>query len=383
MHIIDHWGLGGAQRAVSSLAQQNGDHCHSVVALYAHGAHDWPLPHNRRARFVVGGYGQTWQIPLRLRAIIREEKPDVLHVHLNGSRFMTALSLMGMDKKPPVIWHEHSDVEPFHIYGRAMGALLTFFQRRMIAKVAGMVANSSHTGRYCREHLRVPEEKLKVIYCPVDCDDIREKAKGPLVEAPPLADPSKRIVGFVGRLAKQKGLKDLMHVARKATAARPDCQVWIVGDGPKRETMQAQTAADGLQDRIVFWGRREDVFPIMSHMALLLMPSRYEPYGLVAIEGFTLGKPVIGYEVGGLSELLRRNELGMPVTPEDKETLLEQTLATLDASATAGRPAATPFDSKHLFRQWANYYRRVTGRKVKKAEKRAPLKEGRRAAVAH
>jgi len=383
MHIIDHWGLGGAQRVVSSLTQQNGGHCHKVVSLYAHHAHDWPLPEGNQVRFLAKSYAETLRIPLRLRAEIEKEKPAALHVHLNGSRFMTALSLVGCAHKPPVIWHEHSDVEPFHIYGRAVGSLLTFFQRRMTKRLAGVVANSAHTGRYCRDYLRVAEEKLRVIYCPVDCEDIRVKADQPLTNLPPGADPARPIVGFVGRLAKQKGLKDLLCVAQRLIEARPDCQVWIVGDGPKREQLQNRALQNGLGDRMIFWGRREDVFPIMNAMSLLLMPSLYEPYGLAAIEGLTLGKPVVGYQVGGLSEVLRRHELGEPVPPEDKDALFQRALRVLEETSATTRPRLTAFDSKHVFRQWDNYYRRITGRKIKKAEKRAPFKEGRGAAVAH
>lgn len=359
LHIIDHWGLGGAQRAVCSLMHQDREHEHEVVSLYRHRSHDWHLPKGAKAHFLARGYGQSAAIPLRLRSLIHRWRPDILHVHLNGSKLMTALALTGKRHRIPVIWHEHSGVELFHIYGRMLGGLLLFIQRRLLAGVAGVAANSLHTMKYCTDQLRVGPEKLRVIYCPVNDLEIREKASQPLRAFPEHASSEGEVVGFVGRLASQKGAHDFLNMARQLVRQRPSCQVWIVGDGRERAALEAEIKREGLSHHIIFWGGRNDVYTIMKKMSVIVMPSMFEPFGLVAVEAFILGKPVVAYDVDGLSEVLQMNALGVPVTPMDQKQLLEktcETLQNLSRPAAIASPAETGYDSDKISSRWVRYY---------------------------
>lgn len=318
IHVIDHWGLGGAQRALVSLVQGRNDVDTTIAAVYGHGRHGWDVP--CPLHILAKGYRETPRAVKRLRQLIEDLQPDLIQVHLTGARFVVAWALRKCRQRPPLVWYEHSGMEIFRTYGRIAGHSLLFLQRRLLGKVRAMAANSHHTAAFCQRYLA----NADVVYCPVDVPSIRRAASEPLRE-PVLTDKQGPVVGFVGRLAEQKNPRGFVKLATRLLQHRADLNFWVVGDGPLLPVMQQRVAAAQLQHAFTFWGRRDDAYALMDQMDVLVMPSRFEPFGLVACEGFALGVPVVGYAVDGLAELLGGHELGFAVAPDDLAGLVAAT----------------------------------------------------------
>lgn len=163
------------------------------------------------------------------------------------------------------------------------------------------------------------------------------------------------LIGFVGRLHEVKGADLLIAAFRSLPDAT--ARLAVVGDGPARPALESRAAGDR---RIVFLGHRADPAAAYAAIDLLVIPSRFEPFGLVAVEAMTAGTPVLAAATGGLAEIFAdAPERLFP--PEDSEALRRKLAgviargrgaerAAYDLSRFAPEPAASRIDA---------FYRRV------------------------
>lgn len=123
--------------------------------------------------------------------------------------------------------------------------------------------------------------------------------------------PSTPVVLHVGRLIEQKNHGGLLRIMKEIVEKLPGARVLIVGDGPLRDSIEQSVRAQGLGDVVRLLGVRDDVPSLMSQSDLLLLPSLYEGFGLVALEANAAGLPVIGSNIPGLAEAIVHGETGL------------------------------------------------------------------------
>ncbi len=158
---------------------------------------------------------------------------------------------------------------------------------------------------------------------------------------------------FVGRLdTQQKGCDLLLEIVTRARAllgARMPPLV-IVGDGPDREAIELRVQLLGLADKVEFRGRVDGIakFRLMASAYAVLMPSRFETFGMVAVESQAVGAPVIAFDVGPLAEVAGGGD-ALLIRPFD-----------LDAFAKAVAEVVTNEELavrlRHSGRSWARKY---------------------------
>ncbi len=129
--------------------------------------------------------------------------------------------------------------------------------------------------------------------------------------APPLrsVDHPRRLIA-VGRLEPQKGLDVLLRALAAARRRVPELSLTIVGDGSRRPALEALGRELGLGGAVAFTGWVPRVEGALDQADLLVMPSRWESQGRVALEAMARGLPVIGTRVGTLEELVTSPALG-------------------------------------------------------------------------
>lgn len=118
-----------------------------------------------------------------------------------------------------------------------------------------------------------------------------------LPPVPALKPGQLRVIGAIGRLDPQKGFDRLIRAFRDTT--NPDLRLRIIGDGPERAALEALATGDC---RIEFTGFVEDTVAAMTDLDAVAMPSRWEAYGLVALEARAAGRPVLVAPVDGLAD---------------------------------------------------------------------------------
>ena len=138
------------------------------------------------------------------------------------------------------------------------------------------------------------------------------------------------VVLFVGRLVRQKGVQDLIcALALLPADIRANCSLWIVGDGTYRESLEKQSEASGISDITSFWGNvpHEELPDFYAAADLFVGPSiqdskgDVESQGVVYLEAFASGTPVIATTVGGISDTIEDNISGLLVEPENPASL--------------------------------------------------------------
>jgi D-inositol-3-phosphate glycosyltransferase len=148
--------------------------------------------------------------------------------------------------------------------------------------------------------------------------------------------PDDRMILFVGRIEPLKGLDTLLKAMSclQKKESRP-VHLAIIGGDPSAspEEMNSEMArlknlceALGLDQSVVFLGVRDQdkLSYYYSAAEVVVMPSHYESFGMVALEAMACGTPVIASEVGGLAYLVRDGETGFTIPAEEPETLCEK-----------------------------------------------------------
>ena len=131
-----------------------------------------------------------------------------------------------------------------------------------------------------------------------------------------LESRGKPIILFVGNIIKRKNVNLILEAKKQSNV---DYEVVVVGDGPLLNELKNKVEKENISD-VRFLGSRSDVENIIPGCDVLVLPSFSESFGLVLIEALACEKPVIGSNVGGISEIIT-DDVGLLVDPNDSLTL--------------------------------------------------------------
>jgi glycosyltransferase involved in cell wall biosynthesis len=204
------------------------------------------------------------------------------------------------------------------------------------------VAASDYMAREIRT--RNPKAHVDVVYAGV------EKPASHASDAPSLSQGSSLL--YLGRLESgPKGLDLLLTAFADLVERHPDARLTIAGDGPGRADLEALATSLGVGDRVAFVGRVEGdaKWRLLDRSTILVVPSRYESFGLVALEALAAGTPVVAFDIPSMREILTDGS-GALVPSFDTPRLTAELAALLDdpdrraAMVEAGRVRVKAFD---------------------------------------
>jgi glycosyltransferase involved in cell wall biosynthesis len=139
------------------------------------------------------------------------------------------------------------------------------------------------------------------------------------------------VFGYVGRLSEEKGVEYLLQASAQVAKAGVPFRVFVVGDGGRRETLEQEARAIGLNGHVVFTGFQGNTEPWFSAMDGFVLPSLTEGTPMALLEAMASQVPVIASAVGGVPAVVRDGENGLLVPPADA-TRLAEAMGTLIAS---------------------------------------------------
>jgi len=195
-------------------------------------------------------------------------------------------------------------------------AMLLRNASRFVARFIGV---SESVARATESELHLAPGAVTVIY-----NGVPEPA--PATTELRARERGRRILGCVGRLSPEKGYDVALH----ALAELPDCELVILGEGPQLGKLRRIASSLGVSDRVSFEGWVPPPWTARWPIDALLVPSRYEGFGLVAVEAMLAGIPVVASNVAGLSEVLMDGKTGLLVEPDQPDDLARATRRVLD-----------------------------------------------------
>ena len=247
---------------------------------------------------------------------------DVIHVHDWLAAF-SGISFKHYVKKPMVLTVHSTEVgraqglhspDSFSINGIEWWA--TYEADRVI------VCSQSMKNEICG-HFNLPLDKVDVIPNAIDPTKYQTSVDRGSVRQRYEVGYGEKLILCVGRLVPQKGteyfIRAIPHIAKRY----PEAKFIIVGEGWSRDILEAEARASGQNRKIQFTGFASDkeVIDLMTSADVLIVPSVYEPFGIVALEGMATGVPVVASQVGGLSEVIEHDRTGLFVYPRSPESI--------------------------------------------------------------
>lgn len=138
------------------------------------------------------------------------------------------------------------------------------------------------------------------------------------------------LIGYVGRLAPEKGVDTLLRAMPEVLLHLPDARLVVIGDGSERQYLESLTQSLSLNASVTFIGARYDASQLMYALDVLVMPSLTEGYGLTAVEAMAAARPVIASNVGALPEVVEDGRTGYLVPPCDPNALARRIVDVLN-----------------------------------------------------
>jgi glycosyltransferase involved in cell wall biosynthesis len=219
----------------------------------------------------------------RYPQIVTRSAPDVVHAQ-GGPGGVLLWKSVGV----PVVYTAHHTYRQAHAR-RSVKRMLTGLEARCYRRAAMVLPVSRSTANSLLE-MGIPASRIEVISNGVDAVDL-----------PGVQHEDGRVL-FVSRLEKEKGVLEALSTLQSLVRARPGTQGVVVGGGSlEAEVRQAAAASGG---RIAYLGalEREQLDREYARAAIVLMPSRFEGLGMVALEAQAAGTPVVGFDVDGLRD---------------------------------------------------------------------------------
>lgn len=263
---------------------------------------------------------------------IPKEGVDVIvsHLALNWRNFAARAKLRALHPNVPMIHVEHSYTQGFVAQKVLHKARFFAMLRSAFCLFDRVIAVSNAQKDWLIRRDLIDEDRLTVIQSAVELGEFRSLSKP--------SGPS-RIFGLVGRLSEQKGFDIAIQAFQQC--AGPDLRLKIFGDGPLRADLKALAHCD---PRISFHGHCKDATEPMRSIDTLLMPSRWEAYGLVAREAQSAGRKVIVATTDGLKDHIQAGAI--EVYDHSIKAWSRAIIRATQAPANAPQHMETPVDPK-------------------------------------
>ncbi len=308
--------IGGVEKVVQNIAEDLKSEVNMEVLV----CRNWGRGRNEIINNVkvmrAGSLGIFFSMPLSLSfpIMLKRLNRDILHFHLPFP--LAVISYLLMRPKGKVVVTYHSDIvrqRLFRIFYRPF--LMRFLKR------ADSIITSSQNLKDNSLVLKRFREKCRVIPYGIDFEEfrltpeiakraqgIKERFKGPLLL-------------FVGRLVPYKGLKYLIEAMKEVEA-----KLLVIGEGPLRVRLKGLAKRFGIENKIIWIGEinRKDLISYYYACDFLVLPSisNNEAFGIVQLEAFACGKPVISTDLPtGVPFVNLHQKTGLTIPPKDSNAL--------------------------------------------------------------
>ena len=293
-----------------------------------------------------------------LRRLIEAQGVDILHCH-DPKSDMYGLLLRRMCPGLRLVATMHG-----WLWGTTLRRAITNrLDLRVLSRFDAKLA-VSHAVRQIAERHGVPNVEL--VHNAIDPREWDPAVPGPRLDG--LADPGECLIGYVGRLSREKAPLDFVRMAQRVADQDSRCRFVVAGEGPEAARVRAFAADRGMGARMSFLGSlpREAIVALYRTLDVMVLTSRTEGLPNTVLEALAMQVPVVATDVGGVGELVAHGRTGLLTRPGDCDGLARHVLAVSRDAAlaaalkTAGRALIeTTFSFHARMRKVEAVYERV------------------------
>jgi glycosyltransferase involved in cell wall biosynthesis len=364
---------GGVERHVLNLSHKLVERGHDVEiftcartrqngVLERHEVVDGLRVSRFESMFSLGEFGRVW--PGFAREVMKGDF-DVVHAHSFRHPHTDISMMVSKMTGSASVLTAHSPFHPPGVRGRVARALVpvydSLFAPTSLAYYDKVIAlTDEEAGLLAR--LGVREDQSVVI--PHGVDSVHFERADPSIFTSKYGLEGKDIALCLSRINKTKGLDVLLEAFASIADMAPDLTLVFAGEATSRKEegflgeLKSKSSSMGLQGRVVFAGRLTEVEKASAYEActVFVLPSIYEPYGIVLLEAAAHGKPLISTRVGGPKSIVEEGINGLLVPPGDNRHLATALLRVANDEELAKRMGAEArlMASEHTWERVAN-----------------------------
>ncbi len=211
-----------------------------------------------------------------------------------------------------------------------------------------VIVCSSYMENELQNFFQLPPDKLRVVPNGVDLAGFDDR----LVDWKQKNE--RRMIFFVGRLVREKGVQVLFEALPKIISYYPDTKVVIAGKGPYEEQLRNRAREMGVSHRVHFAGYIDDATRnrLYREAAVTVFPSLYEPFGIVALEGMAARTPVVVSDTGGLREIVEHGVDGLKCYTGSANSLADNILTVFGDRELSRRMMAKGYEKVRDHYSW-------------------------------
>jgi glycosyltransferase involved in cell wall biosynthesis len=245
-----------------------------------------------------------------IRNCILQNQIDVVHSHGYKADIYACLAVRGTNTTLVATCHNWP--------GKALALKLYAMLDRFFLRRFPAIAAVSTVVRDALVRSGVPNERIRLVQNGIDTESF-SKGQPILKQLPQLQ--GKKVVGFVGRLAEEKGLAYLMLAAQSIVREDRNVAFVFAGEGAYRDGLCNLAKRLDLENHVVLLGKRSDLADVYASLDVLVLPSLSEGVPMVVLEAMAAGKPVLATRVGGIPQVIEDERTGLLVEPADAAQL--------------------------------------------------------------
>jgi len=263
-----------------------------------------------------------------LKRTFQRIKPDILHINFagveDGQTLVIAAKMAGIKN---IVGTFHSDkFVPYTVMGvriRVIGTFRKWLTRRLASFIKKMITVSFATAEGIDQEYGISKNKFAVIYNGIDATEYDLVMKKKDLKKEVGFKENKIVVTFIGNLYTHKGVNYLLDAIPDVTKEVADIHFVIVGDGHLLQELIDQAKGLGIDKKVNFMGRRNDIPYILKASDIFVLPSMREGFPYAVLEAMAAELPIVTTKVGGIPEMIRDGEEGILIKPCDSKALSE------------------------------------------------------------
>lgn len=290
---------------------------------------------------------------IKLIILVKKIDPQLIHIQCNGNNIFYFEKIKKILKIPLIDTLQgeiHGD--DFKLYQTSPFAIKNL---KNILKCADFVTACSKIALEAANSFFNVKNKSQVVFNGIDLSEIKRSHHK-------LAKKQNYIFAL-GRLTQNKGFDLLVKAFHKFQQKHPDINLVIGGDGPLKESLEKFIKKNSLEKKVLLPGKlsRVEVSSYLSGSLFVVIPSLYEAFGIVALEGLAAGKAILATKYGGPAEFIT-GKIGRIFDPKDQKDFvssLEWMSKNHQKLEKNSKKLVHYFDWKNIAAEYIKIYERV------------------------